>query len=1003
MRIFYIIFVFLALSLNALAQSSGTDFWFAVPHIQKAVGERVRTNETNSPIELWITTEQATTIDLFDANNSLIQTKNIEANSSVYISINDSYLNQTVETVSKNALHLVSTSPISVTLYISYQISGEAITILPTDMLGKMYYSMNLYQDKLKFADNTVQVTVPQILIVATENTTVQFNPTVKTKSGRLPGSVYNVNLKKGEIYLIEPDTNSFLVHTWESDLTGTYISADKPIAVFSGHTKGAFPRMPVSNWNYKTDFMRSPYIDQMLPIESAGNEYISVPTIFQGRTTGYGTISEDKGDIIRFLAIEDNTTIFQNDEVNGGVTKLITINKGQDYKIMEQTEPSYYYTDKKVLVCQYSKSWVRNNSYTNIGEGMMRTLIPNSLWVSSTSFNCSKGTVSSFLSLIFKTKDKSKLYLDGKSIYQDFSSKIKSIKGTSYSYLSTSISSGNHNITTSKGGVRFCAYFYGNFDGNMDAFAYGSFAGITNDKSCDDSLFVEHQVDCDKYFIHSSSFDLDPYQSCTSIKNVRIDKTTSKNVELINDPSQTNTISENFHIAKIIDKSITTHFDVIIETYSGIKDTLQFDYIPESIVSCDQSLVDFGIQAKNIEKSRFVEIQNTTQNQIVIKRLFFKHNTNEFSLSNVEGIFIEPLENVQIEIKAKMLNDSPGYLIDTLVAEFDCPINQLCQVIINSGEPIIQSSDVSIDNISPFYQTYEVPITIQNSGPVDATIDNITFDNNVNFSFTQNSLVPVVIPANSSQEFIINYMPNKEVNKTHKTTASIICSNSTAANANFNIECSTSYLIFRLNNFDWGLRGITEDTNKYSADITLLNCCDSGTVKIKQISIESDTPNIFTIDNSSYASILNTFMEIDDQYSLKLYFSPKEKILYTGILKILLEKYNTQIEVTCNLSGMGITPISVLENNPSKLSVKPNPSSGNTILSYQLTKESDTEINIYDMSGKLIENIYRGYSDEKYHELNISNLVSKLSNGTYNIVIQYGKIEDSIRFVVSK
>ena len=49
--------------------------------------------------------------------------------------------------------------------------------------------------------------------------------------------------LNKGQTFLILSRDDAAKIQDWSSDITGTYIEANKPIAVLSGHTKGAFPR----------------------------------------------------------------------------------------------------------------------------------------------------------------------------------------------------------------------------------------------------------------------------------------------------------------------------------------------------------------------------------------------------------------------------------------------------------------------------------------------------------------------------------------------------------------------------------------------------------------------------------------------------------------------------------------------------------------------------------------------------------------------------------------
>jgi len=57
-------------------------------------------------------------------------------------------------------------------------------------------------------------------------------------------------------------------------------VAVDKPIAVISGHTKGAFPRYSKQMFGRPANFMRNMLIDMLLPEELLGTEYVSAPIL---------------------------------------------------------------------------------------------------------------------------------------------------------------------------------------------------------------------------------------------------------------------------------------------------------------------------------------------------------------------------------------------------------------------------------------------------------------------------------------------------------------------------------------------------------------------------------------------------------------------------------------------------------------------------------------------------------------------------------------------------
>ena len=73
-------------------------------------------------------------------------------------------------------------------------------------------------------------------VVAAENNTSVTITPSVTT-GNRSAGISYNVTLQQGQTYLLQNTTP-----TTESDLSGSRISSNKPIAVFAGHRAATIP-----------------------------------------------------------------------------------------------------------------------------------------------------------------------------------------------------------------------------------------------------------------------------------------------------------------------------------------------------------------------------------------------------------------------------------------------------------------------------------------------------------------------------------------------------------------------------------------------------------------------------------------------------------------------------------------------------------------------------------------------------------------------------------------
>ena len=63
-----------------------------------------------------------------------------------------------------------------------------------------------------------------------------------------------------------------------------------------------------------------------------------------------------------------------------------------------------------------------------------------------------------------------------------------------------------------------------------------------------------------------------------------------------------------------------------------------------------------------------------------------------------------------------------------------------------------------------------------------------------------------------------------------------------------------------------------------------------------------------------------------------------------------------------------------------------PNPFNPSTVISYEIHKNSDINVSIYNLNGQLISELYNGYQDAGYYELNFN--AEGLSSGMYFVRI---------------
>lgn len=177
-----------------------------------------------------------------------------------------------------NGIQITTTQVVAVYGLNYDQAASAAFTAYPTTLLGTNYCVMA----RAAWASSQQS----KLAILATENnTTVWITPSPAADLANYPGTnVYQVNLQAGETY------QNRTMYSF-SDVTGTWITSDKPIAVFAGANQANVPDENTQSGN--------PLVQEQLPVESWGKEVLALS--FAGRTNG---------DSYRVLAAYDNTVI---------------------------------------------------------------------------------------------------------------------------------------------------------------------------------------------------------------------------------------------------------------------------------------------------------------------------------------------------------------------------------------------------------------------------------------------------------------------------------------------------------------------------------------------------------------------------------------------------------------------------------------------------------------------------------------------------------------------
>ena len=241
------------------------------------------------------------------------------------------------ETIANQSFHITSENEVTVYALSQAIKTSDAFLTLPTDALGTNYYVMSYSSDGTIVGKSSIstQSTPSQCAVVATDsNTVIHIIPSVPTVIGGIEPR--DITLQKGEVYLLQAAITPVNLR---GDLTGTNITSNKPIAVFSGHQRSKIPLQNAVDLTSR-DFL----CEEIPPVTTWGKNYFITPYPQPSLVAKIGS------DIYRVLASEDNTILFLN---GSAITKL---NKGQFYEA-PLTQAGFISASSPILVAQFKKT----------------------------------------------------------------------------------------------------------------------------------------------------------------------------------------------------------------------------------------------------------------------------------------------------------------------------------------------------------------------------------------------------------------------------------------------------------------------------------------------------------------------------------------------------------------------------------------------------------------------------------------------------------------------
>lgn len=200
-----------------------------------------------------------------------------------------SFENRVNDEVVQRGFTIVSDKPVAMYVMNSKSVSTEGYLAIPVAAWGKEYRHLSYYD-----FDEAREWASGFIVIASEDKTVVDIElqgrgEWIAAEGGKRLGDGFTITMDEGECYMLKGTGQT----RGEFDMSGSLISADKPVGLISFHQRTMIPAQVVRNGRDHLSAM-------MPPTQSWGTKYTTVEL-------DRGT---DKGDFFRVMAKEDDTEV---------------------------------------------------------------------------------------------------------------------------------------------------------------------------------------------------------------------------------------------------------------------------------------------------------------------------------------------------------------------------------------------------------------------------------------------------------------------------------------------------------------------------------------------------------------------------------------------------------------------------------------------------------------------------------------------------------------------
>lgn len=670
-----------------------------------------------------------------------------------------------VNTPQSTSFEILSDRPVAVTAFFATLHGIESFTPVPVEGWGREYFAATLNQwfvfNALQTEEiNTIVIAPAALAIVASEdNTDVTIeSPALLSGDSTMP-TTRTITLNSGQVYQIETGTPRG-PNIASPDLTGTHVTASKPIGVISGNTRtlgttdttqNTIPTDPLP-----TNSLTNACYEWLHPVSSHGHTFVY---------RQFSAVAESQStELVRVYATSPGITIATI--TNIGAPESIPQGSYYDYpsRLFRRgtaLEPFAVRTDKPAQVFVFTASHATPpdtnvSMETTTWSPAMAELVPRERWMTIGRFNTPlyPGGISHYV--VVAADSGTNVLLDGQPIVFDSLNVI----GTTFRHARVPVTLGDHTMRAIGG--RFTATAYGQrrgyaafrpFVANDDSeppagvmhptyyleilsAAYAMpVPGISDFVAPKDSVTISRLDKCDSSVV---MFDRAGVTWSSGIINADVDAG-SRNVDF----AITKTFAGRIHLGyrirfMPIDPARDASGSVTITNEAGQSWTIPFIYRAYTI-ALDPATIDLLAVATGITQTIPITLTNQKPFTTSVLDVHLRRGDQGFVV-NGRGQLVKTLAaGGSFAMSIDFTGAVPGRLYtDTLVIISDCdsmlvPLNARTAPPDPAPVPLITGYDWGVRRVGSINDTLSF---ISNAGTLPFTIDRIELLDNTSNAF---------------------------------------------------------------------------------------------------------------------------------------------------------------------------------------------------------------------------------------------------------------------------